>query len=363
MQQLDISSILASPAQTALALVGTAAAAFAAWSIVENMPSKTKPPGPWRWPIVGTISLILNKEGEGKVHELLWNLYQKYGKISYIELLGSAGDGTNERRRPVAIVADSELVRHILTAQSEWRRDESLRIAADSLLENALFVLPSGDLWHHHRKNVQPAFGPTHLRQAGHITHSMTLLLCDHFTAEAAKNGGSITVDMHRELGALALDVISNAMQDLHSNTKNIDWDLFEKISEILEDHETTANTLTFVLFELCNNPKMAERLTAEVIETRNAIGGDLNADNIHSLKYMDAFIKEAQRLHSVVPVVARVNNAPLELGGYYFPAKITLAHLVTKFRFELVPDQKLKKITSITTGFKSGMKVKVTPK
>ena len=45
------------------------------------------------------------------------------------------------------------------------------------ILDNALFVLGTGDKWKRHRKMLQPAFGPMHLRHAAEKTVNVLKIL------------------------------------------------------------------------------------------------------------------------------------------------------------------------------------------
>ncbi|KAL4308607.1 hypothetical protein GQ457_01G002460 [Hibiscus cannabinus] len=90
---------------------------------------------------------------------------------------------------------------------------------------------------------------------------------------------------------------------------------------------ETTAATVTWAMSFLMKNPKYLKRTQAEV---RNLIGkkGFLKEDDIQSLTYLKAVIKETFRLQPVVPLLLpRETLRKCSIGGYEVPAK-SLVHV-----------------------------------
>ncbi|KAF9024028.1 cytochrome P450 [Hymenopellis radicata] len=67
----------------------------------------------------------------------------------------------------------------------------------------------------------------------------------------------------------------------------------------ILGGHETTSNTLSFVLIEMCKNPDMQKRVRQEIHSKGNT--RDFTAADFGSMPYLTAFIKETLRFHPVV--------------------------------------------------------------
>eukprot|EP00842_Homolaphlyctis_polyrhiza_P001682 jgi/Hompol1/2514/HPOL_000069-RA len=102
---------------------------------------------------------------------------------------------------------------------------------------------------------------------------------------------------------------------------------------------------MTFAVLELCRNPHMAKRLADEVIEARATLKSELNADNVNSLRFMDAFVKETQRMNPIFGVLFRQCVRTTEINGYRFLAN------------DLEP------VSTITTGLKNGLLVRMTPK
>ena len=91
-----------------------------------------------------------------------------------------------------------------------------------------------------------------------------------------------------------------------------------ELMTLLLAGHETTATSLAWAFERLVRHPDKLERLRTEARE-----GGD---------EYADAVAKETLRLRPVLPIVARMLQEPMEIGGYPLPAGATLApciHLI----------------------------------
>ncbi|KAJ3100463.1 hypothetical protein HDU97_002200 [Phlyctochytrium planicorne] len=195
-----------------------------------------------------------------------------------------------------------------------------------------------------------------------------------------------------------------------------------ELIALFLAGSETTANTLVFIIFLLDKYPDVLRRLEEELREVLDgASSGKLTWDLLPKLKYTEAIIKETLRLHPTLPIInSRISAQDMELSGHmvaantpliidirgihrnpdvyerplnfeperwlsgfvpppgaYIPfgdgphiclgmkmamteMKTVLACLIPKFRFKVVPDQDLEPVTSLTYGFKNGLKVQV---
>jgi cytochrome P450 len=80
-----------------------------------------------------------------------------------------------------------------------------------------------------------------------------------------------------------------------------------ELMTLLAAGHETTATGLAWAFERLIRTPRAMRRLVAEI-----EVGED---------EYLDAVVRETLRLRPVVYDVARLLDAPLELGGYEIPA------------------------------------------
>jgi cytochrome P450 len=179
---------------------------------------------------------------------------------------------------------------------------------------------------------------------------------------------------------------------------------------------ETTTASFTWAALELSRNPMIVQRLRKEidsVYENRKDI-----ISQIEKLPFLENFIKEVLRFHSVVTDLARMNIKPTNIMGYDIPAhtkfiivirslhlderywkdamvfnpdrfddpvvpgsfmpfgegpmkcigfkfamielKIVLARIIYNFDVEVQDGQRLEGISTITHGLKHGLNVKL---
>ena len=85
--------------------------------------------------------------------------------------------------------------------------------------------------------------------------------------------------------------------------------------------HETTANTITFAILELCKNQDIQEKLYQSVKQIQLTKEGDsIPLINPSEVKYLDNFFKEVQRLHSIVHRIPRQCKDNMEIQGKSIP-------------------------------------------
>jgi cytochrome P450 len=127
------------------------------------------------------------------------------------------------------------------------------------------------------------------------------------------------------------MDVLQRLL--LSSTESNVtDEEIFgELLGFFLAGHETTANTLTFAILELCKNPEIQQKLYESVKDIELSKGTDcLPLIDASAVKYLDNFLKEVQRLHSIVPKVPRTCNDNVDLQGHFVP-RGALIHVYLK--------------------------------
>ncbi len=81
-----------------------------------------------------------------------------------------------------------------------------------------------------------------------------------------------------------------------------------ELVTLLLAGHETTATAVAWAVERLVRHPDELARLVAEI----DADDGD---------DYMQAVVHETLRVRPVVPLVVRLLQQPLQVGGYELPA------------------------------------------
>jgi len=101
-----------------------------------------------------------------------------------------------------------------------------------------------------------------------------------------------------------------------------------EILNILIAGHDTTASTLTFVVFLLSLHPDVFKRLRAEVLEVVGPTERP-TYENIRDMKYLRAVLNETLRLYPPGPVNSRfsINETTLPEGGkdgkpIYFPPK-----------------------------------------
>jgi cytochrome P450 len=97
-----------------------------------------------------------------------------------------------------------------------------------------------------------------------------------------------------------------------------------ELVTALAAGHETTATALAWAVERILANPRVYERLRAEV---RGVAGeGDPDPEKLAALPYLDATVKEVLRLRPVLPLVGRILKEPFTIGGYDLPAGSAVA-------------------------------------
>ncbi|KAJ3117908.1 hypothetical protein HK098_006080, partial [Nowakowskiella sp. JEL0407] len=351
-------------------------------------------PGPVGYPFVGVLFDLLPYINSKRMDLYTTLLNDQYGGICRL----NAGFH-------IVCIDDPAMAKRILSSQ-DFVRGNVLLEAAFDVAPYALFVLPSGDQWKKHRKGLQPAFGPNHLREAFAVSLECGDELLDIWESQLRKgddtrnvmddftmltgdviakiafsiNLGAVkslelkeVLEFHEHMEKIAetiqnrvglrsmkilwglfgikssnlqttrtymttmLQKVIDDKKEIIAQKKNegIDvsqdkWgrDLLDRLltsdmfndeeirSEVfgffLAGHETTANTMTFAVYEMITNPRVYEKLQEEVDAVLQ--GQAPTNENISSLRYLDAFFKETQRFHTVVTTIARdsVNSTTL---------------------------------------------------
>ena len=94
-----------------------------------------------------------------------------------------------------------------------------------------------------------------------------------------------------------------------------------ELVTLLVAGHETTATALTWAFRWLLAQPSTYADLRAAV----DALGVNPSAEAISKCELLDATAREALRLVPVIPLVGRVLEKPMSLGGYELPAGVAV--------------------------------------
>ncbi|KAF9448162.1 cytochrome P450 monooxygenase pc-2 [Macrolepiota fuliginosa MF-IS2] len=136
-----------------------------------------------------------------------------------------------------------------------------------------------------------------------------------------ASGGGKVEEKMEEE------EEEGTLLENLVNETDDLEILRDEIMSLLVAGRDTTASTLTFVIYMLAEHPEVLKRLRKEVLEK---VGPSKRPEyeDLKDMKYLRAVINETLRLYPVVPFNIRTSkNATLwpakEPGGkpYYIPA------------------------------------------
>ncbi|CAG8489071.1 10799_t:CDS:2 [Ambispora gerdemannii] len=86
---------------------------------------------------------------------------------------------------------------------------------------------------------------------------------------------------------------------------------------------DTTANSLTFMIWNMCKYPHAKQRLLEEMAEVfgPNLQNREITQESLEKLIYFDAFIKETARLTPVVPALVKTAQKDDEIVGFRWKA------------------------------------------
>jgi len=110
-------------------------------------------------------------------------------------------------------------------------------------------------------------------------------------------------------------------------------------VTVLAAGHDTTALSLAWTLERTLAHPEVTARIESEL---STVCGGALpRAEHMGDLVYLEACIRESLRVRTILPFVVRVLKQPLSLGGFTYPAGVTLCpaiHLLHR-RADLYPE------------------------
>jgi len=96
-----------------------------------------------------------------------------------------------------------------------------------------------------------------------------------------------------------------------------------EMFTLLIAGHETTATSLAWIFYRILQHPEVVARLREEIGETTG--GGVIKPEHLPKLRYLEAAINEALRLHPVSMYGIRRLRRPKRVGGWDLPAGVNL--------------------------------------
>ena len=96
-----------------------------------------------------------------------------------------------------------------------------------------------------------------------------------------------------------------------------------EMFTLLMAGHETTATSLAWVFYQVLRHPDVVARLRDEL----QAVLGDgpMEPEHVGRLEYLDAVLKETQRLTPVIGMTGRLLRAPARINGWELPAGVVV--------------------------------------
>ena len=152
-------------------------------------------------------------------------------------------------------------------------------------------------------------FGLTPFGKAMRARRRVEAMLKRACEAERAKPGGiSLLADMVNAVDGNGTPLSERALAD-------------NFIGLFIAGHDTTAASLCVALFYLSQTPGALAALRAEQTAATKAHGAAITPAALDSMPYAEAVLREAWRMHPVVPVVGREAKTDVQLGEYAIKA------------------------------------------
>ncbi|KAJ3051080.1 hypothetical protein HK097_007943 [Rhizophlyctis rosea] len=180
-------------------ILSTTAAALIAYAFFGPRSKNPTVPGPYELPIVGNFLQAYPYIKNQQFQELTAQLVEKYGNIVMLKLFS----------RQIVITRDPDVAKRVLNPSSsdpEFTRPDNSKIF---VIPYMLFALGTDDLWKRHRKFLQPAFGPSHLRFALDASNEVMDELCRIWEGQiSAKPDGKLRTNARDVMTSVTMDII-----------------------------------------------------------------------------------------------------------------------------------------------------------
>ncbi|KAJ3162806.1 hypothetical protein HDU86_003780 [Geranomyces michiganensis] len=173
------------------------AAVFAAYRLYK--PRSTLPVPACSIPVFGATFTYLRYVKERRFFKFVLEQQRVLGPLYNLNIFGLHAP----------IVADAREARRMVTDTDAFYRCEDLQNSSTDIANYALFMLPSGALWKHHRKLIQPAFAPSNIRKV----FPVSIEKADKLVAimrETIARDPSATVNLYDCFQRVTLDIIGD---------------------------------------------------------------------------------------------------------------------------------------------------------
>ncbi|CAI9110097.1 OLC1v1010063C1 [Oldenlandia corymbosa var. corymbosa] len=126
----------------------------------------------------------------------------------------------------------------------------------------------------------------------------------------------------NRKSGGNTMDVLDGLIALSEEHPEDIDVDLIQRLflDLLAAGTDTTSSTLEWAMAELLKNPRILQRVQAELAEVVGR-GKPIEETDVPRLPYLQCVVKETLRLHPAVPLLLpRTVELDVELFGYIVP-------------------------------------------
>ncbi|KAE9553489.1 hypothetical protein FO519_003318 [Halicephalobus sp. NKZ332] len=248
----------------------------------------------------------------------------------------------------VLVVSDPEMAMEVLVKKFEHFHGREMHPMQDTPEENperVNIINARGLHWKRLRTISNPIFSVSNMKKIMPTIVDTVDNVLDYLKTVTDK-----PLDIHKVFQELTMDVIylfleaevdDQVFEDGTFDKKNLKIAKELNINEIvgqcfiflLAGYDTTANSLSFLCFELINNPESLEKLNEEIQEF--TFSENFTYENISQLRYLDACIKESLRLHPIAAsVVTRTCMEPTTIGNIFVEKGINVEIDVLSLNF-----------------------------
>ncbi|KAM3361506.1 hypothetical protein P3S68_016360 [Capsicum galapagoense] len=297
----------------------------------NNSQTKKLPPGPWKFPFIGSMHLMVG----GIPHRVFRELAKKYGLLMHFEV-----DEVSAIIATSAEVANQVPKTHDLAFAC---RPKFMGIDIICYGSRDIAYIPYGEYWRQMRKIcLMELLSAKNVRPFSSIRHDEVVRLIDSIRYSSSSAQGfdvenifpsfkflhSLSgakqkiLDMHHKVDAVVEDVINEHTKNLATNNsddalggedlvdvllrlmkdRNLQFPITnDNIKDVIVDMfgavtDTTSITITLAMAEMMKNPSILAKAQAEV---REAFGDNVTFDKIdvEELNYLKLVVKETLRL------------------------------------------------------------------
>nr|XP_016942919.1 probable cytochrome P450 4e1 isoform X1 [Drosophila suzukii] len=143
-----------------------------------------------------------------------------------------------------------------------------------------------------------------------------------------ARNAGAESISQEDEFSRKKMSFLDTLLSSTVDGRPLTSQELYEEVSTFMfEGHDTTTSGVGFAVYLLSRHQDEQKKLFGEQCDVMGdlGIGRDATFQEISQMKYLDLFIKEAQRLYPSVPFIGRYTEKDYIIDGDLVPKGTTL--------------------------------------